>query len=45
MFFSPVLQMLWIWLFADVSIANPPALLIGAGIVLLSNLGWQSRAG
>ncbi len=45
MFFSPVLQMLWIWLFADVSIANPPTLMIGAGIVLLSNLGWQSKAG
>ena len=44
MFFSPVLQMLWIWLFADVSIANPRALLIGAGIVLLSNLGWQNRS-
>ncbi len=43
MFFSPVLQMLWIWLFADVSIANPQALLIGAGIVLISNLGWQSK--
>ena len=43
MFFSPVLQMLWIWLFAEVAIANPEALLIGAGIVLLSNLGWQSR--
>ncbi len=43
MFFSPVLQMLWIWLFADVSIANPVALLVGTGIVLLSNLGWQSE--
>ena len=41
MFFTPILQMLWIWLFADVSIASPPALLVGAGIVLLSNLGWQ----
>ena len=41
MFFNPVLQMLWIWIFADVSITNPQALLIGAGIVLLSNLGWQ----
>ena len=45
MFFTPVLQMLWIWLFADVSIANPGALLIGAGIVLLSNLGWQADDG
>ena len=45
MFFNPVLQMLWIWLFADVSIANPQALLIGAGIVLISNLGWQSKSG
>ena len=44
MFFTPVLQMLWIWLFADVSIANPTALLIGAGIVLLSNLGWQGQS-
>ena len=44
MFFSPVLQMLWIWAFAEVYIANPQALLIGAGIVLLSNLGWQSKA-
>ena len=30
-FFTPVLQMLWIWLFAEVSIANPVALLIGTG--------------
>ena len=43
MFFSPVLQMLWLWIFADVSIANPRALLIGAGIVLLSNVGWQTK--
>ena len=43
MFFSPVFQMLWIWLFADVSIANPQALLIGTGIVLLANLGWQGK--
>ena len=43
MFFHPTLQMLWIWLFADVSIANPQALLIGAGIVLLSNVGWQNK--
>ena len=42
MFFTPVLQMLLIWLFAEVSIANPQALLIGAGIVLLSNLGSQT---
>ena len=42
MFFTPVLQMLWIWLFVDVFIANPLALLIGTGIVLLSNLGSQS---
>ena len=45
MFFSPVLQMLWLWIFADVSIANPQALLIGAGVVLLSNVGWQARVG
>jgi len=45
MFFNPVLQMLWIWLFADVSIANPQALLIGSGIVLISNLGWQTKSG
>ena len=44
MFFSPVLQMLWLWIFADVSIANPQALLIGAGIVLLSNVGWQTKS-
>lgn len=44
MFFNPILQMFWIWLFADVSIANPQALLIGAGIVLLSNLGWQTKS-
>ena len=44
MFFTPVLQMLWIWVFADVSIANPQALLIGAGIVLLSNVGWQTKS-
>ena len=43
MFFSPVFQMLWIWLFADVSIANAQALVIGAGIVLVSNLGWHSK--
>ena len=43
MFFHPVLQMLWIWMFADVSIANPHALLIGAGIILLSNLGSQTK--
>ena len=43
MFFSPILQMLWIWLFAEVSIANPSALLIGAGLVLLSNLGTQAK--
>ncbi len=41
MFFTPALQMLWIWLFVDVSIANPAALVIGTGIVLLSNLGWE----
>ena len=35
--------MLWIWIFADVSIANPQALMIGAGIVLLSNLGSQTK--
>ena len=43
MFFSPVLQMLWLWIFADVSIANPEALLVGAGVVLLSNAGWLAR--
>ncbi len=43
MFFSPALQMLWLWIFADVSIANPQALLVGAGIVLVSNVGWQSN--
>ena len=41
-FFTPVLQMLWIWLFAEVSIVNPMALLVGTGIVLLSNLGSQT---
>lgn len=41
-FFTPVLQMLWIWLFAEVSIVNPVALLVGTGIVLLSNLGSQT---
>ena len=45
MFFSPVLQMLWLWIFADVSIANPRALLTGAGILLLSNVGWQTKVG
>ena len=45
MFFTPVFQMLWIWLFAEVSIANPGALLVGTGIVLLSNLGWQTEDG
>ncbi len=44
MFFTPVLQMLWIWIFADVFIANPQTLLTGAGIVLLSNLGSQSKS-
>ncbi len=44
MFFTPILQMLWIWIFADVSIAHPQALMIGAGIVLLSNLGAQSKS-
>ena len=43
-FFTPILQMFWIWVFAEVSISNPPALLIGAGIVLLSNLGSQSES-
>ena len=43
MFFSPILQMLWIWIFVDVSIVNPMALLIGAGLVLLSNLGSQTK--
>jgi hypothetical protein len=44
MFLSPALQMLWLWLFANVSIANPRTMLIGAGIVLLSNLGSQTKA-
>ena len=43
-FFTPVLQMFWIWVFTEVSISNSPALLIGAGIVLLSNLGSQSES-
>ena len=43
MYFSPVLQMLWLWIFADVSIANPEALLVGTGVVLLSNAGWLTR--
>ena len=42
MFLSPALQMLWLWTFADVSIANPQALLIGTGVVLLGNVGWQT---
>ena len=42
MFLSPALQMFWLWTFADVSIANPEALLIGTGVVLLGNLGWQA---
>ena len=42
MFLSPALQMFWLWTFADVSIANPQALLIGTGVVLLGNLGWQA---
>ena len=42
MFLSPALQMLWLWTFADVSIANPQALLVGTGVVLLANLGWQT---
>lgn len=45
MFFSPALQMLWLWIFADVFIANPQALLLGTGIVLIANVGWQSEAG
>ena len=44
MFFSPAFQMLWLWIFADVSIANPPALLIGSGIVLIANVGWQAES-
>ena len=43
MFFNPAFQMLWIWAFADVSIANPQALLLGTGIVLLANLGSQAQ--
>ena len=43
MFFNPAFQMLWIWVFADVSIAKPQALLLGTGIVLLSNLGSQTQ--
>lgn len=45
MFFSPALQMLWLWLFVDISIANPMVLLVGAGIVLIANVGWQSGIG
>ena len=44
MFFSPALQMLWLWIFADVSIAEPQFLLIGTTIVLLSNLGYQTKS-
>lgn len=44
MFFSPALQMLWLWIFADVSIAKPQSLLIGTTIVLLSNLGYQTES-
>ena len=44
MFFSPPLQMLWLWIFADVSIAKPQVLLIGTAIVLLSNLGYQTKS-
>ena len=43
MFFSPPLQMLWLWMFTDVSIAKPRFLLIGTAIVLLSNLGYQTK--
>ncbi len=45
MFFSPALQMLWLWSFVDISIANPVVLLVGAGIVLVANVGWQSGVG
>ncbi len=44
MFFSPALQMLWLWMFADVSITKPQFLLVGAGIVLFSNLGSQTKS-
>ena len=44
MFFSPPLQMLWLWLFADVSIAKPQVLLLGTAVVLLSNLGYQTES-
>lgn len=45
MFLSPALQMLWLWVFADVSIVNPQALLVGAAIVLVANFGWQTKVG
>ena len=44
MFFSPPLQMLWLWIFANVSIAKPQVLLIGTAIVLLSNLGYHKES-
>ena len=44
MFFSPALQMLWLWIFADVSITKPQFLLVGAGIVLFSNLGSRTKS-
>ena len=44
MFFSPPFQMLWLWLFADVSIANPQALMVGTAVVLLSNMGSQAKS-
>lgn len=44
MFFSPALQMLWLWMFADVSIAKPQVLLIGTAIVLLSNLTYHAES-
>ncbi len=43
MYLSPALQMLWLWMFANVSIANPPVLLLGSLVVLASTLGWQAQ--
>ena len=44
MFLSPPLQMLWLWMFADVSIAKPQILLMGTAIVLFANLGYQTES-
>ena len=42
MLFTPVLQMLWLWVFTDVSIARPWALMLGAGVVILASSGTQT---